>query len=112
MSSEIEKFLDRVKGFWLKSEHVKVGDRILILEEPRLDEKTFDRPYLIIKGRLLRTNEEFNIRLGSRNVARITEVLGKDSWKGKQIEVISIENFAGLGKKGIMFRGVMQTTLT
>ncbi len=41
--SEIEKFLEKAKGFWLRPEHVQVGDRILILEEPIVDEKTFDR---------------------------------------------------------------------
>jgi len=56
----------------------------------------------------LRTNTEYNVRLGSRNVTRIAETLGKKIWKGRQIEVISIEDFPGLGRKGILFKGVAE----
>jgi len=106
--SPVEEFLEKARGFWLRAEHVKVGDRIEILDEPMVDEKTFDRPYIVFRGRLLRTGDEYNVRLGPRNVQRIAETLGTKSWKGKQIEVISIENYPGLGKKGILFRGVAE----
>jgi len=106
--SPVEEFLEKARGFWLRAEHVKVGDRIEILDEPMVDEKTFDKPYIVFRGRLLRTGDEYNVRLGPRNVQRIAETLGTKSWKGKQIEVISIENYPGLGKKGILFRGVAE----
>lgn len=41
--SPIEEFLEKARGFWLRAEHVQPGDRVLILDEPVVDETTFDR---------------------------------------------------------------------
>jgi len=104
--SSVEKFLEEAKAFWLRAEHVQVGDRLEILDEPTVDRETFDRPYLTCRVKLLRTGDEFNLRLGTRNVQRIAETLGTKNWRGQQLEVIALEDYPGLGRRGILFRGV------
>jgi len=104
--SPVEEFLEKAQSMWLRADHVQVGDRVLILDEPIIDEKTFDKPYLVCRVRLLRTGEEYALRLGVRNVRRIAEELGYEGWKGRMLEVISIEHYPGLGYKGILWRGV------
>jgi len=104
--SSIEEFLARSQAFWLRADHVQVGDRLDILDEPVVDEESFDKPYLVMKVRLQRTGEEFNLRLGVRNVQRIAETLGRESWRGHQLEVIAVEEYPGLGRRGILFKGV------
>ena len=104
--SAIEEFLEKAGGNWLRADHVKVGDKLKILTEPVVDDKTFDRPYLVLEALLERTGEQFRVRLGPKNVNRIAETLGKKSWKDQYLEVISIESYPGLGRKGILFRGV------
>lgn len=106
----VEKLLGK-SGMWLRPDNVKVGDLIEILDAPVLDDQTFaPRAYLVCNGKLLRTGETFKIRLGPKNVARIAEVFGKDEkkWVGRKLEVISIETYPGLGKRGILFRGVAE----
>ena len=53
----------------------------------------------------MRTGEQVKVRLGRRNVERIVEALGKAGWKDRYIEVVSVENYPGLGRKGVLFRG-------
>lgn len=103
--SVVDEYLKTASGNWMRAENVRVGDKIKILTEPSIDDKTFDRPYLILTGLLIRTGEQFGIRLGTKNVKRIAETLGKTNWKDKNILVISIEDYPGLGRKGILFRG-------
>jgi len=104
----IEKFLSKAGGPWIRADNCKVGDKLKIISKPTIDEQTFDRPYLICDVVLERTGEQFKLRLGPKNVARIAEVLSTDEnkWVGAELEVISIENYPGLGKKGLLLRGV------
>lgn len=106
--SNIEKFLESAGGSWLKAVHVKVGDILKITTVPTIDAETFDKPYIICDVLLVRTNTPYRLRLGTKNVARIAETLGKDEneWVNKSLEVISIEDYAGLGQQGILLRGV------
>jgi len=104
--STIEEFLRKAGGPWLRAVHVKTGDRLKILSEPVVDDQTFDRPYLVCDVLLQRTNEEFKLRLSKTNVTRIAQTLGTSSWKGKEIEVISVEEYPGLKQRGILFKGV------
>ena len=106
--SAIEEFLKKAGGPWLRADHVNPGDKLQIITEPILDEQTFDRPYLVCDVLLLRTGEQYKLRLSKTNVTRIAQTLGTKSWKGKYIEVVSIENYPGLRQKGILFKGVAE----
>ncbi len=108
--SVIKKFLETAGGPWIRADNCVVGDRLKITSTPTIDEKTFDRPYLICDVVLQRTGEQFKLRLGPRNVARIAETLGTDekNWLNAELEVISIETYPGLGRKGLLFKGVPQ----
>ena len=116
---DVEEYLKKAGGNWLRADNVVVGDKLEILDEGIIDDQSFDRAYLVLQVRLLRTGEEYSLRLGPKNVKRIVESWGgeKDTkkWVGRQLEVISIETYAGLGQKGILLRGVpvepKQTTL-
>jgi hypothetical protein len=107
--SPIEEFLKKAGGPWLRADNVQVGDRLQILTEPVVDDQTFDRAYLVCDALLIRTGEQFKVRLSKTNVTRIAQTLGTKSWKGKYIEVMSIENYPGLRQKGILFKGVAPT---
>jgi len=106
--SVIEKFLSKAKGPWLRADNCKVGDKLKIISEPTIDEQTFGRPYLICDVVLERTGEQFKLRMGPKNVTRIAETLGKDEkdWVGAELEVISIEDYSNLGRKGLLLRGI------
>lgn len=103
--STIEEYLEKAGGAWIRADNVQTGDKLKVLTEPLVDDKTFDRPYLVFDAVLMRTGEQHKVRLGTKNVTRIAETLGKTAWKNKQIEVMSIENYPGLGRKGILFKG-------
>lgn len=110
---DVEEYLKQAGGNWLRAEHVQIGDKLEILDEGFIDDKTFDRPYLIFKVRLLRTGEEYQLRLGPKNVRRIADSFGSTNtaeWKGKKLEVISIEEYRGLGQRGILLRGVIESS--
>lgn len=106
--SMIDKYLKQASGNWIKASNVQVGDQLQIEEPPTLDDQSFDKPYLVLEVTLKRTGEKYNLRLGTKNVARIVETLGtsEQSWTGNLLEVLSIENYPGLGQKGVLFRGV------
>jgi len=100
-------------GNWIKADLVRPGDRLRVQEGAYIDPSkaeggSFDRSYLIVPIILQRTNEEYKLRLGPKNVDRINQALtpNTDKWIGNDLEVISIETYPGLGKKGILLRGV------
>lgn len=104
---DVKEFLKTAGGNWLSADDVVVGDQLEFLGSGAVDEETFDRAYLVMPVKLLRTGEKYNVRLGPRNVSRIAETLGKDTenWVGDYAEVISIEQYKGLGTKGFLLRG-------
>jgi len=115
MSIDIDEYLSMAGGNWYTARVAEVGDRLLILDEGKIDAETFKgkdgkpRAYLIFKVKLQRTGEEYDLRLGPRNVKRIRDSFGTTraaEWKGRQLEVISIEEYKGLGQKGCLFRGL------
>jgi len=105
----IQDYLNKESGSWLKAVHVKNGDMLTVLDEGFLDNETFEKPYLCLTATLERTGETYKIRMGVKNVARIAETLGVDTsvWVGQALEVVGTEQYAGLGQKGILFRGVI-----
>lgn len=104
---DIKEYLRKSGGNWLRAGNVQVGDKLQLLDDGFIDDQTFDRSYLVFNILLQRTGEQFKLRLGSQNVTRIAETLGNDSskWKNGHLEVISIENYPGLGR-GILLRGL------
>jgi hypothetical protein len=114
MGGLVKRFLEKASGQWLTADRVQAGDRVLI-RKLSVDETSFERPYLIVDGVLRRTGEEVRVRLGSRAVQRVAEVLGSDEagWVGHELEVVGIESYPGLAKKrgvaeakGILWKGV------
>ncbi len=105
--SLVRRFLKESGGPWIRAENVTVGATVTI-EKVELDEQTFDRPYIVVTGVYDPTGENVKVRLGVKNVQRIVETLGDDEskWIGHKLEVISIETYKGLGRKGILWRGV------
>jgi len=107
---DVEEYLKKAGGQWLRADNVVIGDRLEVLDEGVIDDQSFDRAYLVLQVKLLRTGEQYSLRLGPKNVKRIVDSWGgeKDTkkWVGRQLEVISIETYAGLGQKGILLRGV------
>lgn len=108
--SVIDRFLKQASGNWVKADNCTAGDRLKITTEPMIDDETFDRPYLVCGVTLTRTSEDYKLRMGSKNVTRIAETLGKDekTWPGRFLEVVSIESYPGLSAKGLLLRGLPQ----
>lgn len=106
--SLIERYLENAGGPWIRAERVKVGDTVTI-ERVDLDDESFDRPYIVLDGVYDPTGEAVKVRLGVKNVRRIAKSLGTDErrWVGQKIEVIDIEEYKGLGQKGILWRGLI-----
>lgn len=105
---DVKDYLQKSGGNWLRADNVQVGDRLQPLDDCVIDDQTFDRSYLVFTVLLQRTGEQFKLRLGPKNTARIAENLGNDTskWKNGQLEVISIETYSGLGQRGILLRGL------
>ena len=40
---DVEEYLKQAGGNWLRAEHVQIGDKLEILDEGFIDDKTFDR---------------------------------------------------------------------
>lgn len=105
---DVKNYLRQARS-WLSAEDVVAGDKLEVLSPGSVDNETFKpRSYLIMPVRLLRTGQKWDIRLGPRNVGRVSEVLGNqtDDWVGNFIEVLSIENYPGLRAKGLLLRGL------
>jgi hypothetical protein len=105
--SVVKRFLEKAGGPWIRAESVKPGDTVSI-RNVSLDEESFDRPYLVVDGVLDRTGEQVRVRLGGQNVNRIVQDLGTDEagWVGHRLQVVSVEFYPGLGRKGILWKGV------
>lgn len=105
---DVKSFLREAGGSWLRADYVQIGDLLEIMDEGRIDSETFQKPYLIIKVRLQRTGEQYLFRMGYKNVLRVSQVLGTDTkaWIGNYMEVIAIEQYPGLARKGILVRGL------
>jgi hypothetical protein len=111
---DVDEYLKEAGGPFLRAQHVQVGDRLQILDEGIIDDQTFKdragrpRPYLVLRAKLMRTGEEYLVRLGPKNVKRIRDAFGTSDtakWKGKLLEVIGLEDYPGLGQKGVLLRG-------
>ncbi|MFQ6095863.1 MAG: hypothetical protein ACE5NN_06940 [Candidatus Bathyarchaeia archaeon] len=106
---DVKEFLKEAGGTWLRAEYVQVGDKLEILGQGKVDDETFDSPYLVIPVRLQRTGEEYNARLGAKNATRLADTFGTsktEDWVGRHAEVVSIETYKGLGTKGYILRGL------
>jgi len=106
---DVKNLLRKSRSNWLSAEEVKIGDRLEILGDGEIDSKTFDHPYLILPVKLLRTGEEKKLRLGVRNISRLTQSFGTSNtseWVGRIVEVVSIEDYPRFGKKGLILRGL------
>jgi hypothetical protein len=106
--SVIERFLKEAGGNWIRADDCVAGDQLKIATAPVIDDETFENPYLVCGVTLMRTGENYKLRMGARNVIRISETLGKDEkqWVGRMLEVVSIEAYPGLGTKGLLLRGL------
>ncbi|KXB03998.1 hypothetical protein AKJ47_01210 [candidate division MSBL1 archaeon SCGC-AAA261G05] len=64
----------------------------------------FEQKYLVIPVKY--QGAKLELRLGKRNTKRIKDEYGSNTedWVGKQIEVDKIENYPGLGTKGLILR--------
>jgi hypothetical protein len=107
MSGLIERFLEKAGGPWIRADNVKPGDTVTI-RNVSLDEESFDRPYIVIDGTLDRTGEQVKVRLSQQNVNRIIQDLGRKEagWIGHKLQVLSIENYPGLGRRGVLWKGL------
>jgi len=104
----IDKFLKEAGGNWIKADDCAANDQLKITTVPVIDDETFENPYLVCGVTLTRTGENYKLRMGGKNVKRISETLGKDEkeWVGRLLEVVSIETYPGLGTKGLLLRGL------
>lgn len=105
---DVKQYLKEAGGNWLRADNVQVGDKLKVTGSGGIDDKTFDRSYLVVPVVLMRTGEEFRLRLGPKNVNRIVESFKETDtgkWVNRFLEVISIETYKGLGQKGILLRG-------
>jgi len=104
--SLIENYKKNAGGSWLKAETVRDGMKVK-LSKVWLDDETFDKPYICVKG-IINTGEEVQVRLGIQNVNRISETLGdnESEWINNYLEVIGTQNYPGMSAKGILWRGV------
>lgn len=104
--SIIEDYLKNAGGNWLKAETVHDGYKVKI-QNVWLDDETFERPYICISG-INAQGEDVQVRLGVKNVQRISDVLGtkQEDWVNNYLEVIGTESYPGLGKRGVLWRGV------
>lgn len=97
-------------GNWLTAELVNEGDRLVLLEGIREDSETFERPYIVAPVKL--ADEEYDLRLGVRNVKRLRDAFGPNmsKWVGREVEVAAIENYKvrGAQQKGLILRGVKE----
>jgi hypothetical protein len=111
----MKQYLDKNRRRWWRAEDFVVGDRLIFLDAGKLDEETFDRPYINIPARLQRTNEERILRLGFQNVQRLMQDFNTEDTNDlvKQCaEIITIQTYPGLGTKGYLLRGIHQTNST
>jgi hypothetical protein len=105
----VREFLREAGGNWLRADVVEMGDRLEILGSGKVDNETFDSPYLVLPMRLMRTGEDYNVRLGAKNTQRLADGLGTvdtERWVGRLVEVVSIETYKGLGTKGFILIGL------
>jgi len=111
----VDEYLKQAGGPFLRAQHVQIGDKLQILDEGTIDDKSFTdkqgrpRAYLIFRVKLLKNNEEYLLRLGPRNTKRIRDSFGTadtKQWVNRLLEVVGIEEYSGLGQKGILLRGV------
>jgi hypothetical protein len=99
---EISKFLRGSGRRWLTAERVRVDDILEVVGEGEIDEETFTKPYLILPVRY--EGEELWLRIGVRNARRLADAWGTDTarWVGKRIKVVALEEYPGLGRKGMV----------
>lgn len=110
---DVKQYLKSSGGNWLRADHVKVGDKLKVLTPGTIDDKSFDRAYLVLNVTLMRTGEEYQLRMGPKNVNRVAESFKEtdtNKWVNKLLEVVSIETYAGLGQKGMNLRGTASNT--
>lgn len=110
---DADDYLKRAStGNWLTASMVNEGDRMTLLEGIREDAVTFERPYIIAPVRL--GDDEYDLRLGVRNVKRLRDVFGPDvsKWVGRQIEVAVVQTYKlrGAEQRGLILRGVKETS--
>jgi len=106
---DVRDFLKKARGNWWRADDLVVGDRLILTDAGYVDDKTFDRAYLVMTARLARTGEEKNLRLGSKNTQRLTDSFGTHDttkWVDQMAEVMSIETYSGLGQRGVLLRGL------
>jgi len=102
----VKEFIERSGSTFLNTDNSKTGDLVEIMKVS-LDSTTFDKPYIVVDGVLQRTNEACCVRLGVQNLKRIAEDLGvnENDWTGNCLRVLAFQEYAGLGKKGILWGG-------
>ena len=109
---DVEELVSKSKSKWLHAEEAVIGDRLKIIGSGKIDKERFNKPYLVLPVRLLRTNEEKMLRLGPRNIARLVQSWGTtetSEWVGRIVEVVSIEDYPKFNKKGLILRGLPET---
>jgi len=104
------KDLIKNKGhFWLTADTVKEGDVIEILGEGEIDRETFKpKSYVVLPVTFKREN--WWVRLGTRNVKRISKVFGTDTskWAGKYLRAAAIEDYPRVKASGIIWSPMIE----
>lgn len=105
--SLIDSYLKTAGSGWAKAENVQKGAKMLV-EQIWLDDTSFDKSYICASGAWTHNNEGIKVRLGVKNVKRISETLGRDEkgWIGNYLVVLGIEDYPGVSGKGILWDGV------
>lgn len=107
-SSESVNVDEYVKsGGWVTPDDVSEGDKLKITGPGRMDDR-FEQEYLVIPVKY--QGAELELRLGKRNTKRISEKFGPSTgdWIGKKIKVAAIEDYPGLGTKGLILQPVVE----
>jgi len=109
--SIIKKYIEEGGGNFLNAQNC-VDRATVTIKSVKLDDETFDKSYIVINGTYDLTGTECNVRLGIQNVNQIAKDLGEDenTWINKQIEMIGTREYKGLGRKGLLWRGLKTST--
>ena len=104
--SIIDSYLKTAGSGWAKADGVMKGAKMLI-EQIWLDDESFDKSYICASGVWTHSQEPIKVRLGVKNVKRISETLGRDEkgWIGNYLVVLGTEDYPGVSGKGILWDG-------
>lgn len=105
---DIEDFL-KASSTFLTADLAKEGDVIEITGMGYIDSGKFDKESIILPIKY--AENEYSLRIGPKNAKRLAKSFGTtklSEWVGRKMEVVSIEDYAGLKAKGMILKGIKE----